>query len=209
MTIGRRWAMMRRRRRVTRWTWILRTRRPSRCSWTRTRRSGAFTSDNIINTLWPNQDDYYYYCQLIVGLFCSITFIFPCFLVLGIVTNHTRFCWLYEHNGQSEAFRWVSTILLFWLIMTRECFHHKQNTVYTLAVKSIWTVKKPLLLTKPALIWSKLQQKQQYWEIFLLFNITYFYLNIFNIFIYSCDFKADFLLSLLQPHDPSEIIAAQ
>ncbi len=30
------------------------------------------------------------------------------FLQRCIITNHTRFCWPYECNGQSEAFRWVT-----------------------------------------------------------------------------------------------------
>ncbi len=41
---------------------------------------------------------------------------------------------------------------------------------------------------------------------FLQFKITVFYLNIFKNVIYSCDFKAEFSASLLQWHDPSEII---
>ncbi len=30
------------------------------------------------------------------------------FLQRCIITNHTRCCWAYECNGQSEAFRWVT-----------------------------------------------------------------------------------------------------
>ncbi len=40
-------------------------------------------------------------------------------------------------------------------------------------------LKKSLLLTKPAFIWSKIQKKQYNFEIFLLFKITVIYMNIF------------------------------
>ncbi len=45
--------------------------------------------------------------------------------------------------------------------------------------KIFFFLKKSLLFTKPALILSKIQQKQKYCEIFLLFKITVFCLNIF------------------------------
>ncbi len=54
-----------------------------------------------------------------------------------------------------------------------------KNNPPTLPVKSFWTVqflmillffKNSLLLTKPAFIWSKVQQKQLHFEIFLLFK---------------------------------------
>ncbi len=54
--------------------------------------------------------------------------------------------------------------------------------LYILPVKKIWTVRfyvflrNSLLLTKPAFIWSKIQQI--FCEIFLLLKITAFYLNI-------------------------------
>ncbi len=40
----------------------------------------------------------------------------------------------------------------------------------------------------------------------VLIKITSFYINIFLNITYSCDFKAEFLASSLQSHDPSEII---
>ncbi len=40
----------------------------------------------------------------------------------------------------------------------------------------------------------------------LLFKWPDFYWIYLKIVIYSCDFKAEFLASLLQSHDPSEII---
>ncbi len=65
---------------------------------------------------------------------------------------------------------------------------------------------KSLLLTKPAFILSKVQQKQYNLEIFLLFKISVCNLNIFLNVIHSCDFKTEFLASLLQSHDSSEIL---
>ncbi len=53
-------------------------------------------------------------------------------------------------------------------------------------------LKKSFLITKPAFMWSKIQQKQYNSEIILLFKITVFYLKI--------------KLKLLQSQDPSEII---
>ncbi len=47
--------------------------------------------------------------------------------------------------------------------------------------------------------------KQYNFEIFPLFKITVFHLNIFLNVIY-CDLKAEFFASLLKSHDPSEII---
>ncbi len=52
-----------------------------------------------------------------------------------------------------------------------------RNT-YTASQKFL-NSNKSLLLTKPAFIWSEVQQKQYNFEIFLLFKITVFYLNIF------------------------------
>ncbi len=34
------------------------------------------------------------------------------FTEMRIITNHTRFCWAYECNGQSEVFRWVIAEML-------------------------------------------------------------------------------------------------
>ncbi len=49
---------------------------------------------------------------------------------------------------------------------------------------------KKSLLTKPAFIWSKIQQKQQYCEIFWLFKITAFYFSV------SCDLSEIILICL-------------
>ncbi len=82
------------------------------------------------------------------------------------------------------------------------CYHNiKYNMkmmhthIYT-AVKSVWTVRmlKSLLLNKPAFMSSKVQQKQYDFEIFLLFTITF----LFEYVIHYCDFKAEYLASLLQ-----------
>ncbi len=54
------------------------------------------------------------------------------FTALRIITNHTRFCWAYECNDQSEVFRWVIAKMpvfssldrwlntSFWLILSSE-----------------------------------------------------------------------------------------
>ncbi len=48
-------------------------------------------------------------------------------------------------------------------------------------------LKNYLLLTKPAFIWSKIQQKQWYCELSVLFKITAFYFNILSNGIDCCD----------------------
>ncbi len=54
--------------------------------------------------------------------------------MLLVITNHTQLRWLYECNGQSEAFRWViaedTRVLLFsarvrWILLSREFSHNK------------------------------------------------------------------------------------
>ncbi len=57
-----------------------------------------------------------------------------------------------------------------------------------------------LLLTKPAFIWSKVQQEHKFKYLTIL-NNRFLFSNV----IY-CDFKAECWASLLQSRDPSEII---
>ncbi len=58
------------------------------------------------------------------------------FLQRCIITNHTRFCWPYECNDQSEAFRWVTAETLCFVRGARsltefygEFSHQKQQCV--------------------------------------------------------------------------------
>ncbi len=53
------------------------------------------------------------------------------FLQRCIITNHTRFCWPYECNDQSEAFRWVTAETRFvqGACSLTEFSHQKQQCV--------------------------------------------------------------------------------
>ncbi len=64
--------------------------------------------------------------------------------------------------------------------------------------------KKCFLRIKPVLFDPK-YSKNWNWK-YVLIKITSFYINIFLNITYSFDFKAEFLASSLQSHDPSDII---
>ncbi len=88
----------------------------------------------------------------------------------------------------------------------------KYMAVQTFGVSKIFFsafVRSLLCSPRLHLLYLKKKKKQSSCEILLHFKVTVFYVNIFNILIYSCDGKAEFLALLLQSsvsHDPSEII---
>ncbi len=65
-----------------------------------------------------------------------------------------------------------------WQIHYYCCFDFKISYTTSQKLLNSKILKKSLLLTKPAFIWSKVQQKQHNFEIFLLFKPTVFYVNI-------------------------------
>ncbi len=91
-------------------------------------------------------------------------------IIIQIQHNHCQQSHWNTHTQQSvtsqECGSWLIQI---WMQLSRWfIFLRSNNTVCadTLSVKSVWTarflmfLKKPLLFTKPAFIWSNVQQKQ-------------------------------------------------
>ncbi len=76
------------------------------------------------------------YC---LSIFVPLYFFLRVYTVLRVIINHTRFRWVHECNGQSEALRWViaetlvfcslSARLADWISLSCEFSHHLNKKV--------------------------------------------------------------------------------